>query len=110
MGCNGADHAGPRNAHRATPGAEVGRRTWTTARETLVSAPDALVKKPLKKLLKLEAGKRKGGDHDSDLEDAGGSSTALLQYGGSSKGSGGGGSSSRGDGGGGRHSGLQDSP
>lgn len=77
-----------------------------------MSAPDALVKKPLKKLLKLEAGKRKAGDHDSDLEDAAGSSTALLQYGGGKMGGGGdgGSSSSRGDAGGGRHSGLHDGP
>lgn len=27
--------------------AEVGRRTWTTARETVLAAPEALVTKPL---------------------------------------------------------------
>ncbi|KAI3428292.1 hypothetical protein D9Q98_006671 [Chlorella vulgaris] len=62
---------------------EVGRRTWTTARDTIAAAPDTLVKKPLKKLFKQGEGgssKRKGGDHDSDLEDSDGSQALLHTH------------------------------
>lgn len=97
--------------------AEVGRRTWTTARETLVAAPEALVTKPLQALGGKAAGlfrpasssgRRKGGerhDHDSDVEDAGDSSShALLPakpVGGTGSSSGGGNGGSGGGSGGG---------
>lgn len=61
----------------------MGRRTWTTARDTIAAAPDTLVKKPLKKLFKQGEGgssKRKGGDHDSDLEDSDGSQALLHTH------------------------------
>lgn len=64
--------------------------------------------KPLKKLFRKEDARRKGGEHDSDMEEEG--SQALLKYGASrgSRGSSGGG---KGDGGGGgRQSHLAESP
>lgn len=87
---------------------EVGRRTWTTARETVLAAPETLVTKPLQKLgglsgrlLRPKSGeggggrRSKQGDHDSDIEDGEGSQALLpgKPFSGGSKGRRGGSSS-----------------
>ena len=85
----------------------MGRRTWTSARDTLVAAPEALVTKPLKKLFRQQqpdggggsgsgslassvvgggGSRRKGGEHDSDADgdgdgDDAGQDQALLLHG-----------------------------
>ncbi|PSC68080.1 transmembrane 184C [Micractinium conductrix] len=97
---------------------EVGRRTWRTARDTVAAAPETLVGKPFRKLLgkggegSVGGSRRKGGEHDSDVDDEEGSH-ALLSYGGGGGGGGiggGGCGSDGGKGGGGTRLACSESP